>query len=225
MNLVGFLKKFTTGKLLFQTFSPINRKIQVLEDFYGQRLVVGGLTQSGGQVERIWKEALNKIPNTKHQTPNILILGLGAGTLAELISQKWPEAKMIGVEIDPEIIKVGKKYFALGKIPNLKIVNADAAWYLAKLEIRNWKFEIIFVDVYLADQVPFQCETMGFLRCLERKLAEDGLLVFNRLNYKKHKGKTRRFLDKLEKIFQTTGKKKVAGNLLVFAKKKDVKVD
>ena len=63
MDLNGWLKKLTTGRVVFATSSPINGEIQVVEDIFGKRLVVEGLTQSGGQVERIWKKAIKEIGN------------------------------------------------------------------------------------------------------------------------------------------------------------------
>lgn len=219
MNLASWLKKLTTGKVIFKATSPVNGRIQVLEDFYGRRLVVGGLTQSGGQVGRIWKRAVSQILKSQFLAPRVLILGLGAGTLAELIFQKWPRAKITGIEIDPEIIKVGKKYFGLDKIFGLKTVIADAAEFVPK-KANKERWNLVFVDLYLADQVPFQCETVGFLKDLGEVLAPDGLVFFNRLYYKEHKEKTEQFLDKLEEIFQTIRKKKTGGNLLIFAQRK-----
>ena len=219
MDLAGWLKKLTTGKIVFETTSPINGKIQVIEDVFGRRLVVEGLTQSGGQVKRVWKKALETISNFQFPISNILILGLGAGTLAKLISQKWQGVKITAVEIDPKIVEIGKKYFDLDKIPKLKIVLADAAQFVSKLEIKNLKFEIIFTDLYLGDQFPPQCETINFLKNLKSLLASPGLVVLNRLYYKDHRHKTEKFLDRLGRIFKTIKRKKVGGNLLVFAQK------
>ena len=235
MDLTSWLKKLTTGNVVFATSSPINGKIQVVEDIFGRRVVVEGLTQSGGQVKRVWARAIKEIRNWESLDPrtsaelgrmpsgrrleigNCLILGLGAGTLAQLLSQKWPKVKIAGVEIDPKIIEIGKKYFNLDKISNLQIIIADAAKFLSTYHLLPTTYHLAFVDLYLADKVPPQCETVDFLKSLKNLLTPKGLVVFNRLYYKDHRQKTEKFLDKLEKIFQTIRKKKVGGNLLVFA--------
>lgn len=219
MNLGTWLKKLTTGKVIFETHSPINGEIRVVEDLYGRRVVVGGLTQSGGQVKKIWKKATSQI-RADDLKPRIgLILGLGAGTLARLISQQWPEVKITGLEIDPQMVAIGKKYFDLEGIPNLEIVIADAGEYLRGGQSAG-NYDLIFVDLYLADQVPPQCETVEFLRHLETVLAPEGRVVFNRLYYREHQKAAKIFLDKLERIFLSIRKKKVGGNLLVFAQRK-----
>ena len=246
MNLASWLKKLTTGKVVFETTSPINGKIQVVEDVFGRRLVVKGLTQSGGQVKRVWKEAVKEmgsvpssllrsfeearkweIPTRSIEDPrptigmgNCLIFGLGAGTLTQLISQKWPKVKITGVEIDPKIIEVGKNYFSLGKTPNLQIITTDAAKFLSTYHLSPITYHLIFVDLYLADRVPPQCETIDFLKRLKKLLAPKGLVVFNRLYYKDHKRETEIFLDKLEKVFHIIKRKKVGSNLLIFVREK-----
>lgn len=220
MGLAFWLKKLIAGRVIFEMVSPISGKIQVVEDLYGRRIVVGGLTQSGGQVRRIWEKGVKQISTDQYPKPRILILGLGGGTLAGLLSQRWPKARMTGVEIDPKIIEIGKKYLGLEKVPKLEIITGDAVEFVEESRLKREKHDLVFVDLYLADQVPPRCETSKFLIGLERKLAENGLVVFNRLDYKEHKEKTEKFLDKLGKIFQTIRKKKVGGNLLIFARKK-----
>lgn len=66
--------------------------------------------------------------------PRILILGLGGGTEIHLISHQYPNTQFSAVEIDPEIIKLAKRYFDVDKIPNLEIVNEDAFEYLKSFE-------------------------------------------------------------------------------------------
>jgi spermidine synthase len=216
MDIAFWFKKITAGNVIFETTSPINGKIQVIEDLFEKRLVVGGLTQSGGQVERFWRKALSIINHQSSIISDVLILGLGAGTLAKLISQKWPKATITGVEIDPKIVEVGKKCFNLDKIPNLKIVISDAAEFIT-YQLQASSYQLIFVDLYLGDQFPLQCETEEFLKNLKNLLAPNGLAAFNRLFYKDHKKRTGLFLNKLREIFKTVHPKKISGNLLILA--------
>jgi spermidine synthase len=217
MRFESWLKKITSGNVIFETTSPVNGKIQVVEDLFEKRLVVGGLTQSGGQVERLWKKALSATSFQLSVINRVLILGLGAGTLAKLVSQKWPRAKITGIEIDPKIIKLGKKYFALDKIPNLQITISDAAEFVSSCTLTPKPYTLVFLDLYISDQFPSQCETEKFLKNLTNLLAPGGLVAFNRLFYKEHKEKAEVFLNKLRGIFETVRRKKIGGNLLILA--------
>lgn len=223
MGIKKILQKFFRGyAVLGEAQSPINGKIQVREDLFGKRnLVVGGISQSGNMVEKIWREILKLITN--HQSPitNCLILGLGAGTAAKLINKKWPEAKIIGIEIDPEIIRLGKKYFGLDEIENLKLKLDDAILIInhkQSLSLRDQSSiincDLILVDLYLGDQVPEGAETDEFLKNIRQCLKSSGLAIFNRLYFGKHKEKTDKFGEKLKKIFTQIEAKNLSTNKL-----------
>ena len=216
MKVNKILQKFFRGyAVLEEVQSAINGKIQVWEDLFGKRrLVVGGISQSGDRVETIWREALK--PITNHQSPitNCLILGLGAGSAAKLINKKWPEAKILGIEIDPQIIRLGEKYFDLGEISGLEIKIADAAKVVYGIQYTVYKFDLVLVDLYLGDQVPKVAETDEFLKNVRQCLTGNGLAIFNRLYFGKHKEKTDKFGEKLKKIFTQIEAKNLSTNKL-----------
>lgn len=126
--------------------SKFNGQIKIKKYLWETSVWVGGFEQSGPLVKAVWKNALK---NVTIAPKNVLILGLGCGIAAKLISKKFPNALIIGVEIDPVMIEVGKKYFDLEKIPKLKIVCKDAKTFLGK---NKKKFDLILVDVYLGNK-------------------------------------------------------------------------
>ena len=208
------LQKFLKGyAVLEEVASPINDKIQVWEDWFGgKRLVVGGISQSGDLVEKVWKIGLR---NLKTERPkNILILGLGAGSAAKLISQRWPGVKITGIEIDPEIISLGEKYFGLGEINNLEIITQDAISTVIDQKSSTIYFDVILVDLYLGDQVPSETEGDKFLGKINKNLSPGGLVIFNRLYFGKYREKTDKFEEKLKKFFAEIEAKKVKTNKL-----------
>lgn len=213
MNIVSFdcsFFSFLFPQKIEEIDSPINGKI-VVEKFRNKIYVkVGGLSQSGGLVENLWQEALK---NLNISPKKILILGLGAGTLANLLSEKYPNAKIIGVEIDQIMINLGKKYFYLEKIKNLTIKIIDAE----KFTDKN-KYDLIFVDLYLADIFPKKFENNIFLKKISKKLTNSGMVIFNRLYYANHISEARIFLDKISKIFNYYSSKNIKYNRVVFAK-------
>src|SRR5689334_14469212 len=99
-------------KILEERKSKFNGNLRVINTWgMGTCIQADGLTQSGGIVETIWKATLRKIKD--EQIKSVLILGLGGGTVAKLVHKNWPKAKIIGVDIDPIIIELGKKYLGL----------------------------------------------------------------------------------------------------------------
>jgi len=207
-------------KVLEEVTSPVSGKIQVASFFGNRRIMVDGLIQTGGLLEGVWKKALSKINNKPSLIKNCLILGLGGGTLAELISQKWPAAGIMGVEIDKEMIRLGKKYFTLDKIPHLKILNQDAIKIINKGELPINNFDLIFIDLYLGRKVPSGSEKEDFLNCLKSILSEDGLIIINRLFSREEKDSVRKFIKELEKILLEISLVCTQANLLIFLRKR-----
>jgi len=220
------LQKFFRGYAVLEEInSPINGKIQVWEDWFSKkRLVVSGISQSGEPVEKIWNTAIKQLSNLAIK--NCLILGLGAGSAARLISQKWPGVKIIGIEIDPEMIRLGKKYFGLVEVENLEVKIEDALSCSndppageAGLYHDSRKFDLVLVDLYLGDQVPAGAETDEFIKRIQKCLSSKGIVIFNRLYYEKKKEKTDKFGEKLEKIFAKIEAKKTSTNKLFLCQK------
>jgi len=217
-NLINF-----TYKGLERANSPINGEITVYSLFGSARITIGGLLQAGGIVGNIWQKSIKQITNYKLPITKILILGLGCGTAARLFSKQWPEAKIIGVEIDPEVIRLGKKYFDLDKIPHLKIICRDAINYIKNTSevVRSGSskeknsFELIIVDLYVGEKIPSQSESLSFLRELRNLIAKNGLVIFNRIFWDKHKKEAERFAKKAEKIFPKVELARTVANLLV----------
>jgi len=227
-------RKLVFGKKLIETAnSPINGKINIYYSWRWPVLEVGGLEQSGPFIAGIWKKGLKNVQKFKGlKVQNVLILGLGAGTAARLVNQFWPKSEITGIEIDPKIIKMGKKYFNLDKIPNLKIACSDVnKWIHSRHNNTHYNntyyhskhnfilYDLILVDLYLGDQVPISCETKTFLKNIKSLLAPNGLAVFNRLYYRDKKKEAENFIKKLETIFQRLTRVRTPSNLLILAQK------
>lgn len=220
MKLKSFLKRLILAEeKIDQVFSPINGEIFVYEDLFSYRSMrIGGVSQSGGLVVDIWKKAVKAISNQQSAISNCLILGLGCGSSARLVSQKWPGAKIMGIEIDPKVIEVGKKYFSMGKIKNLKIEIADAIEICCRQSaISNQQnYDLVLVDLYLGQNFPKEAESGEFIEGIKKILNEKGVVIFNRFNWGKYKKQAEDFKKELEKYFPQVWTKKTVSNLLIF---------
>lgn len=194
-------------RVLEERESKFNGSIRVVKTWgMGTYITSQGLTQSGGIVEDIWKSTLRKIKTHDQRSrsysniKNCLVLGLGGGTVAKLIRKNWPETKIIGVDIDPVMVELGKRYLDLNKSGVNVIIN-DAAQY-TKYNIRNTGYDLIIVDLYQGSQFPKKFETNTFLASARRGLAGTGIIIFNRLYYKEKKTEAEEFGEKLKKVFK-----------------------
>lgn len=176
-------------KILEERRSKYNGDIKVVKTLgMGTYIQANGLTQSGGVIEIIWKQTLRKIKNEKLKIKKCLILGLGGGTAAKFIRKYWPEARITGVEIDPAMIELGRKYLDLKdvQIKMQDAYNFDAGGY-----------DLVVVDLYCGDKFPKKFENEKFLK----KLTKNKLVVINRLYFGDKRKDAVKFGEKLRKIF------------------------
>ncbi len=199
-------------RTILETRSSISGPIKIVEHLGKVRLYVGEMLQSGGLLEGVWKKALTSI---EHPVSIILILGLGGGTVAKQIAVKWPGAKITGIEIDPVIVKLSRKYFGLDEIPGLEIIVEDAVAWVKKAAKERQRFDFIIVDLYLDDEIPQNCQTEAFLNTVKKLLNKKGVAIFNHLRVKKKEKELKERIEGLEKLFPQTNLIKTSTNLLI----------
>ena len=111
----------------------------------------------------------------------VLVLGLGAGSVARLVRALAPRAHIVGVEFDPEIVEVSRKFFGLDGL-DLEVTVGDARAYL---EQSRRRFDAILEDVFVgsgdAVQKPEWLPQPGH-RLAARRLAPGGVLASNALD-------------------------------------------
>jgi len=112
-------------------------------------------------------------------TENVLILGLGGGSCSNSFIHAYPDIQIDGVEIDPQVIEVGKKYFDMGE-NNLNSIASDGRLFVKKTEK---KYDIVFVDVYRDAYIPFHMATVEFFKEVRSILNDDGCICINIVTY------------------------------------------
>jgi spermidine synthase len=104
-----------------------------------------------------------------------LLLGLGAGTLAQLLTRRFPGIRIVGVDIDPQIVEFSRQHFDLA-LPNLQVVVGDAFVYVADcLE----HFDYVAVDLFCGHAFQRGALARPFLRHLKMIAEPTGEIVVN----------------------------------------------
>jgi spermidine synthase len=116
--------------------------------------------------------AASLVPNLER----IAILGNAGGTAARAFAHFYPAARIDGVELDPEVSDVGRRFFGMGEIPNLTVHDADARSYLRRADRR---YDLIVVDAYRPPYVPFYLATEEFFDLVRKRLRPRGAVVLN----------------------------------------------
>jgi spermidine synthase len=79
-------------------------------------------------------------------------------------------------ELDPVVIETAKRYFGVEESPRLNIYNTGGRQFLQETDRT---YDLIVLDAYKKDKVPFQLTTVEFMRLAESRLSDDGVLFAN----------------------------------------------
>ena len=169
-----------TEQVLEQTASDYNDFLQVSLVGGRLQLVAEDAIYSFGDYYLNFRKLFERLDF--EQLPlraNVLILGLGLGSIPELLEDYiGVEYDYVAVEIDPVIIELASKY----SLPQLKspveVRQADA---YAFLQLDDRRYDLICVDVFQDASVPEHLTGPDFLELLRDSLAPEGALAFNRI--------------------------------------------
>lgn len=113
----------------------------------------------------------------KVRPQNVLLIGLAAGTVSELLTDIYGPIPITGVELDPQIIEVGQRYFEMNQ-PNLTAVAADGRHWLAR-QPADAQWEMVAIDAYRPPYIPFHLTTVEFFALVKDHMSERGVLAIN----------------------------------------------
>jgi spermidine synthase len=124
----------------------------------------------------VWDAFLALPPLLGRPLERVAILGNAAGTTARALGVYYPDADVDGVELDPAVSRVGRRYFGMEDIPRLTVHDADARPYLRSTDER---YDLIVVDAYHQPYVPFYLATREFFALARERLAPGGIIALN----------------------------------------------
>jgi spermidine synthase len=117
----------------------------------------------------------NPPPYTPDQVEGMALIGLATGTIARQYTSVYGPLPIDGVEIDPEIVRVGRTYFGMDQ-PNLNVVVADGRYFLAR---SDRQYTIVGVDAYRLPYIPPHLTTVEFFHQVRDHLTPDGVVAIN----------------------------------------------
>jgi predicted membrane-bound spermidine synthase len=110
-----------------------------------------------------------------HPPGRVAILGNAAGTTARAYGRFFPRTRLDGVELDPEISKIGRRLFDM-RNPRLHLFHEDARPFLRRTDAR---YDAISIDAYRQPYIPFYLTTEEFFELARSKLRPGGVLILN----------------------------------------------
>ena len=119
----------------------------------------------------------NPPPVVADDVDNLLLIGLAAGTVSELYTNVYGPIPITGIELDPQIIEVGQRYFGMDQ-PNLTAIAADGRrWLFSQPADARW--DVVAIDAYRPPYIPFHLSSVEFFQLVHDHLSEDGMVAIN----------------------------------------------
>jgi hypothetical protein len=115
-------------------------------------------------------------PLVTHQVRTVLVLGNAGGSTARALAALYPGVAIDGVELDPKVTDIARRFLALRRIPRLQVVTADARAYLRSTGKR---YDVIAIDTYRQPYIPFQVTTREFFALVRSHLTSGGAVALN----------------------------------------------
>jgi spermidine synthase len=179
----GTIKASADGRVIWERETAY-QYARVVEDEEGERTLelnegeaVHSIYRPGRWLtDNYWDEPL-VLPFAARREPprSVAILGNAAGTVARALGHFFPATRIDAVEIDGELLDVGRRLFDLGG-PRLHTHEADARPWLRQTDRR---FDVIYVDAYRQPYIPFYLATREFFALARDRLAPGGMVIIN----------------------------------------------
>ena len=134
---------------------------------------------------------------TPQKLHRVAIIGLAAGTIAHQFTKVYGQVSIDGVEIDPSIVDVGRKYFAMNE-PNLHVHIQDGRTYL---ETTQAQYDVVAIDAFQQPYIPFQLTTREFFSTIRSHLSSTGVVALNTAHTTHDYRLVQAFVNTMSKVF------------------------
>lgn len=178
-----------------------------LELAYTREMMAGLLMHEGWNAGPEWPQ-------------RILLVGLGAGSLAKFCYWKLPHARITVVEINPVVWAAARQYFKLP--PDDARLNIEIADGVEFMRTDTGTYDYILVDGYDKDAKVGLLDSSPFYESCYEKLSAHGILSANMF------GRSRKYEPSLQRLARAFNQRALAfpscdsGNVVAFAARGEV---
>jgi len=178
----GATKQTSQGRVIFEGESPY-QYVQVVERPSGTRVLhlnegwaVHSILPANGPMTGGYWDVFTTLPLlAARPAGRYAVLGNAGGTIANLYAAVWPNARIDGVEIDPLVSEVGRRYLGMTN-PKLTVATADARVWLRGADTG---YDGMVIDAYRQPYIPFHLVSREFFAEVRAHLSSAGVIAIN----------------------------------------------
>ena len=151
-------------------------------------------------------------PNPKQ----ILIIGLGGGSLVKYCHRHLPTTRITAVEIDPDVLALRSQFLVPPVDDRLAVIQADGADHVARMADRGERINAILVDAYDHTGIAPSVVERSFVQNAKEILGTDGVFVMNLVA---ESADVQRHIETVRQVFgdAVVVAMQRGGNLVIFA--------
>ena len=123
-----------------------------------------------------FRKLFDRLDMTAFDHKSLLCLGLGMGSVIQLIAERTKNPHITAIELDEEVIRLAEKYILHKVDMNVEVVAADAGIFV---EMTDQQYDLICMDVFIDDEIPDRFLLQSFCESLSECLSEDGFVIYN----------------------------------------------
>jgi len=116
------------------------------------------------------------LPALGRPPERVLFIGLGGGIMPRIFRRYFPEAAVDIVELDPVVVELAETYFSYRRDERTTLYLEDGRAFLNR---DGPRYDIIFLDAYNAEAIPFHLTTREFFVTIGGRLAPGGIIAVN----------------------------------------------
>jgi spermidine synthase len=116
----------------------------------------------------------------KESANDVLILGLGGGSLARHLLYHFSQCRIRAIEYRASVVKIARSHFGLTLDSRLKVIVDDAGSYVRQhAQTCQEKYGVILVDAFDSQGMADSIATIAFFDACKILLKPEGVLVIN----------------------------------------------
>jgi len=145
----------------------------------------------------------------------VLMIGLGGGSMLKYMHRHVPSARLTVVEIHPEVIDLRQSFHIPPDDARLRVLCDDGAHHVR--QVPPGTFDLILVDGFDGLGIPDALSTPAFYRQVRAALSERGLMVANVQSDTRGTGMIRQRIDKAFEGVRLSVESDEGGNEIMLA--------
>ena len=156
-------------------YSHQNGRIVIKRGWWRPEIEVDGYVQSGTYMKLLWRSALKQLEKD-FQAPNILMLGLGAGSAIREVHSRFPKSQVTALEWDEAMIDLARRSRLYPAKLSPKIIIGDAIVTLQQL---NKQYDLVLIDLFKGNIPEPRLGSAETIAALIKATSPSGRILLN----------------------------------------------